>query len=102
MIFSLTDTWNVRGRPVPWGIEPVMARIREMDLWRDDSWADRMIEQSAQSEERKAHDRRTMTENYLYENHSRLKRAWGDVNTANMEKLYRKDDGTHGYHKSRP
>jgi hypothetical protein len=30
-IFALTDTWNLGGRPVEWGIEPIYHRLIEMD-----------------------------------------------------------------------
>lgn len=32
-IFALTDDWTANGHPVERGIEPLMERLRAMDLW---------------------------------------------------------------------
>lgn len=31
LIFCLTDSWNVKGRPVDWGLEPVYSRLQMID-----------------------------------------------------------------------
>lgn len=36
LVMALTDTWNLKGRAVDWGLEPIMARIDSLDLWRRD------------------------------------------------------------------
>lgn len=41
-IFSLTDNWLPSGRAVDWGIEPLMARIREIDSHRSMEIVDRI------------------------------------------------------------
>ncbi len=35
-VFCLTDTWNASGRPVEWGVEPILAKLRASDLWKRD------------------------------------------------------------------
>ncbi len=41
-IFSLTDNWLSSGTAVDWGIEPIMARIREIDSHRSGEILDRI------------------------------------------------------------
>ncbi len=35
-VMSLTHDWNINGRPVDWGVEPLLARLRAIDLHRRD------------------------------------------------------------------
>ena len=37
LVMSLTDTWGFRGKPVDWGVLPIMARLRAMDLWNSEN-----------------------------------------------------------------
>lgn len=34
LVLCLTDTWTIQGKPVEWGLEPVMERLRSMDQWQ--------------------------------------------------------------------
>ena len=48
-IFCLTETWQLGGRPVDWGIEPVWNHLRELDTWgRYSRPEDRLHEMRAQ------------------------------------------------------
>lgn len=90
-LFSLTDDWQRTGKPVPWGIEPLMARIRAMDLWRDDTFVEKWIEAD---EKRKASEDRAFknnVESFLYDFRRQFARATNDVNTSTLEKVARKD-----------
>lgn len=33
LVLCLTDTWKWDGKPVEWGIEPIMHQLRSMDSW---------------------------------------------------------------------
>lgn len=35
-VMSLTDNWHNNGKPVEWGIEPILARLASLDLHRRD------------------------------------------------------------------
>jgi len=42
-ILAITDDWTLGGKPVEWGIEPILDQLKFMDSWRDDSYYDRMM-----------------------------------------------------------
>lgn len=43
-ILALTHDWTLKGKPVDWGIEPLMNRIKDMDAWRDDTYYEKIME----------------------------------------------------------
>ena len=86
-LFSLTDSWQPDGTPVPWGVEPLMNRIRAMDLWRDDGFVENLIKEHEKEEEIRAKDRRNTTEEFLKDFRRQFSRATNDINTSNLEKV---------------
>lgn len=60
-IISLTDNWGMDGKPVDWGLEPLLRKFRQMDSWRDDTGLDKF----AKSRERFAEDKKRMDRNDL-------------------------------------
>lgn len=85
LVFALTNNWSIRGEAVDWGIEPVMARLKAMDLWNNDLVA-RLEEQEIKDEESSARQRQNTTESFLYEFRSQFKKTFENVNTASMAK----------------
>ena len=100
-LFSLTDNWRANGMPRDWGLEVILNRLKAHDLWRDDTFVERWIAQHEKDEESKERDRRNSIEAFFYDFRSQFKKTFSDVNTANMKKLYRKED-SHGYTEPRP
>lgn len=87
-IMALTDNWQMKGQEVDWGIEPIMARLKAMDLWHRDIVSD--IE--AQEEKfAKASERKMKTDNeaFLYDFRDKFKKTFNDVNTANLSKKHK-------------
>lgn len=94
-VFALTHNWKPQGIPVDWGLEPIMKKIRDNDLWNRDGLADELLasyEKQAASAER---HRRNETEAFLGEFRPQFARTFNDVNTSTMAKtdLRRKYDG---------
>jgi len=85
LIFALTDTWNERGEPKDWGIEPILARIKAIDLWNRDL-AEEIIQGAEKDLETAARDRRNTTESFLLDFRKQFAKSFDDVNTANMSK----------------
>lgn len=85
LVMSLTDTWNALGNPVDWGLEPIVARLRAMDLWRRDIAEEqiRLHEKDAMSQDR---DMDNNIEAYLKENRRAIAKHWGDINTSTLDK----------------
>lgn len=87
-IFSLTEDWSPQGRPVPWGIDVVLNRIRAHDLWRDDSFIENYIKECEKMSESKERARRNDVESFLYDYRRQFAKATSDINTGTMEKIY--------------
>ncbi len=87
LVMSLTHDWSVTGRPVDWGIEPLLARLKFSDLWRHDIASDVI---KAKERELASTDRAldNQTEAFWKEN----RRAWAkNFDTVNRSNLSRPD-----------
>lgn len=87
-IFALTDTWKMDGRPVDWGIEPIMARLKAIDLWNRDL-AGEIEEREKRDEKSRERAARNSIEDFLYDFRSQFKKTFNDVNTASLDKRKR-------------
>jgi hypothetical protein len=83
-VLALTDTWTVRGTPVEWGIEPLITRIREIDVWHDDAQASRLVEAYKKKDRQNEKDLRNKNEAFFREQRSEFKKAFKDINTSQM------------------
>ncbi len=86
LVFSLTENWLVTGRPVPWGIDVVLNRLKAHDLWRDDRFVERLIEDQEKEEESKTRDFRNNVESFLYDFRRQFQKATNDINTSTLNK----------------
>lgn len=95
LIFSLTDNWTVHGSPVDWGIEPIIARLKAMDLWGRSDFMDEWFKERERIEQSKRRDFRNNVESFMYDFRDQFKKATKDINTANLEKIDRRKK--HGF-----
>lgn len=84
LIFPLTDNWNVKGKPVDWGIVPILQRLKALDLWNRDIVSD-IEEEYDKDKKESARKQKNNTESFLYEFRSQFKKTFNDVRTANMD-----------------
>lgn len=87
-IMSLTDTWTPQGKPVPWGIEVVINRIKAHDLWRDDGFIERWIKEQEKIEASRERAFHNSVESFLYEFRSQFHKATSEINTGTLNKIY--------------
>lgn len=90
LVFSLTDTWTAEGAPVPYGTEVVLNRVKAHDLWRDDQFVERWIAEKEQEEKSEERALKNSIESFLYDFRRPFMKATSDINTANLNKVYRK------------
>lgn len=93
-ICSLTDTWGPKGRPIEWGNEVVLQRLKAHDLWRDDTFVENYLKERDKETEGKNRDIRNNLEGFLEDMHWKFKRATSDINTSLMDK---KKGGLYGH-----
>lgn len=84
-VFALTHNWRLTGMPVEWGIEPIMARLRAIDLWNRDVAGD-IIQQELKEQESRERDLRNTTESFLLDFRKQFAKTFNDVNTSTLEK----------------
>lgn len=84
-ICALTHNWQASGRPVDWGYMPIIQRLQEMDLQKRDlvSEIEKQTERALESSERHL---KNETEAFFSEKRSVFKKAFSDINTANLSK----------------
>lgn len=84
-VLSLTEDWTVTGRPVDWGVEPLLQRLRKMDTWNHDSWS----EAEAGAERNRALKKRRLKnklDDIGYEVQPYFKKAADEFNFSNVSK----------------
>ena len=97
-LFSLTDTWQPTGRPVPYGSDTIVNRIKAHDLWRDDSFVENYIKESEVRKDSKDRALKNSIESFLYDFRKTFAKATDGINTANLNKIYR--ENSHGHRQS--
>lgn len=85
LVLSLTDTWNLNGKPREWGIEPIMNRLRMSDTWSRDV-AKESIESIEKFDESKERAIDNHIESYLKDVRREFAGVTNDINTANLNK----------------
>lgn len=89
-VLALTDNWQANGKPVEYGALVIMARIKAMDLWRDDTIVEALMKENEKASESKSRDRRNSVESFLYDFRDDFKRTFAYTNTSNFESKTRR------------
>lgn len=88
-VTALTHNWHINGKSVEWGYLPIVQRLREIDCQSRDL-AEEVIRQQEERDKSRARHERNLLEDGLRERHSKIKKAFSDVNTSTMEKVDRR------------
>lgn len=95
-VFALTENWTTSGRPVPWGSEVVVRRIKEIDLWNREKYFEEVEEANERVDKAKRRHFRNEMEAFASDWRREFAKATNDINTSTMdksEKRRRKRDG---------
>ena len=98
-IFALTQDWSPKGRPVEWGIEVVMNRIKAMDLWKDETIVDRVIRDGEKIEESEKREARNTIESFLKDFRREFAKGTNHINTSLLNKYDKRRERDYGYSK---
>lgn len=85
-VVALSDTWSIRGKPVEWGLLPLMEKIRSIDSQNKDAEMYQLEEQFRKTSEAKERDFNNKTEAFLYDFHSQFAKTFKDFNTSTVNK----------------
>lgn len=89
-VFALTENWTVGSRPVDWGAEVVLDRLKQHDAWNNERLLKELEEAEEKALESKKRDLKNQNEAWLSDNHSMFKKTFSDVRVANMDKSERR------------
>lgn len=84
-VFALTDNWRMTGEPREWGIEPIMARLKALDLWNRDVAGD-IIDQELKERASLERERQNTIESFLIDFRRQFAKTFNDVNTSTLAK----------------
>lgn len=86
LVFAITDTWTVTGKPRDWGIDDVVWRVQKLDSWANKNFFEELDAENEKVDERKRKDIANEIESFWEHEHSRFKKATGDILTHSMSK----------------
>lgn len=99
-ILALTDNWSTLGKPVEWGAEPLIQKIKESDFERDGILlADKLRKERDREEELRKRAQKHELEAYIKEWRPIFAKATSDINTASMNKIDNRRKKENGYSK---
>lgn len=85
-ILALTDTWTLKGKPVEWGMEPILAKLRDMDSWREDKILENMLKIRARNEEDELRSMKNTNRAMAADLRKDFAKATNDINTSTLSK----------------
>lgn len=85
-VFALTDTWTPKGTPRIWGFDTVLGRIQDLDAWARKDFFEKLDAENDKVDERKRRAIANEMEAFWDHEHSRFKKATGDVLTHSLSK----------------
>jgi hypothetical protein len=86
-VLALTHNWTVSGQCVDWGLEPVMARIHEMDLWSKQSFLDDLRKQRDRAKAIREQSNRNEIRARASDMRKEFAEATNEINTSTLEKV---------------
>jgi hypothetical protein len=75
---------------VDWGAEVVLNRLKQHDAWNNEQLLLELEKAEQKARESKERDLKNKNEAWLSDNHSRFKKAFSDIRTANFDKSDRR------------
>lgn len=90
LVMSLTDNWSANGQPRLWGIEPILMRLRQIDVSGNQSHLEELRKQREREEESRKRDMKNKIEDGAREARPLFAKAFNDINTSTLDKTYDK------------
>lgn len=85
-IFSITDNWNLSGKPREWGIDHVLTHLKQIDALTNASFIEEMDRENERIDESKKRGMKNEIEAFWKHERRRFAKATDDVLTHSMSK----------------
>lgn len=86
-IMALTDNWQAAGKSVEWGVEPIKARLKAMDMMNNPKYVDELLGRNEKVEESKQRDYKNNVESFLRDFRREFAKSTNDINTSTLSKF---------------
>jgi hypothetical protein len=84
VIFPLTETGSFGSKPVEWGIERILWKIKGMDIWRDSSWLTERKKRLERIEEDKKRQQKNEFRALAADIRTEFAKKVNDINTSTL------------------
>lgn len=92
-VMAVTDNWSVRGKPVEWGLLPLIQKIKSIDWHNAQAELHRIEEENEKLKKSKERDFANKAESFAYDFRDSFKKTFSDYNVASLKKKYRRKNG---------
>ncbi len=86
-ILALTHDWSLQGKSVDWGIDPVMTKIQEMDLWSKESFLSDLRKERERAKDVREQSKRNEIRARAADMRKDFAQATNEINTSTLEKV---------------
>lgn len=86
VVFHLTDNWTATGKPVDWGADAVIERLREHDTWHNPDFFRKFEEQSERARASRKRHLRSEAEAFFSDYRREFARQTEGVMTHSLDK----------------
>lgn len=86
LVFALTDNWTVNGNPVPWGVLPILQKLREIDVSQRDTMFDELRKKREKEKESKERHLKNELDAGLKEQRRAFAKSFDDFNLSILDK----------------
>lgn len=97
LVLCLTHDWKIAGKPVEWGLDPLISKLSSMDSWRDDSIYEELTKDRDRIEKIQKQSNKNELEALACDIRKDFAKETNDINTSTLEKVdfrRRKENGT--------
>lgn len=82
LILALTHNWLAHGKPVEWGLEPILQRLLSMDSWRNDSIYSDMVKDRESAKYWEERERKNNSRAMALDIRKDFAKSTNDINTS--------------------
>lgn len=86
LVFPLTDTWTMAGKPRAWGIEFVLSRVKEIDAMANERFFEELDAQNERVDESKKRHMKNEIEAFWKDERRRFAKATDGILTHSLDK----------------
>lgn len=89
-VFAITENWLATGEPVSWGIEPLLTKLKAIDLMTNPDMFEDLMASYEKAEATKEKDMKNSFEAMAHDMYPAFKKTFSQTNTTGLSRASRK------------